>query len=130
MRRSSGLKEKRRHRRILINVPVDFQNTDKSNVSPGLVINLSQTGFLIQTFEDMPIGKRINIKVLFPKGFEVANFSAVVEIVWKDICLWEDWEGYQYGLKFIKVLNKDYLKLKQFLSNRFDLVEISPSPAA
>jgi hypothetical protein len=130
MRRSSGMKDKRRHRRILINVPVDFQNIDKSNVSPGLVINLSQTGFLIQTFEDMPIGKRINIKVLFPKGFEVANFSAVVEIVWKDICLWEDWEGYQYGLKFIKVLNKDLLKLKQFLSNRFDSVEISATATA
>jgi len=130
MRRSSGSKEKRRRRRILIDVPVDFQNIDKSNVSPALVINLSQTGFLIQTFEDMPIGKRINIKVLFPKGFEVANFSAVVEIVWKDICLWEDWEGYQYGLKFIKVLNKDLLKLKQFLSNQFDSVQISPTPTA
>jgi hypothetical protein len=130
MRRSSGSKEKRRHRRILINVPVDFQNIDKPNVSPGLVINLSQTGFLIQTSEEMPIGKRINIKVSFPKGFEVANFSAVVEIVWKDICLWEDWEGYQYGLKFIKVLNKDLPKLKHFLNNRYDSVEISPAPTA
>ena len=130
MRRSTEVKDKRRHRRILINVPVDFQNNDKSNVSPGLVINLSQTGFLIQTFEDMPIGKRINIKVLFPKGFEVANFSAIVEIVWKDICLWEDWEGYQYGLKFIKVLNKDLLKLKQFLNNRDESVEISATATA
>lgn len=130
MRRSSGTKEKRRHPRILINVPVDFQNIDKSNVSPGLVINLSQTGFCIQTFEDMPIGKRINIKVLFPKGFEVSNFSAVVEIVWKDVCLWEDWEGYQYGLKFIKVLNKDLLKLKQFLKHSQDSVEISATPTA
>jgi hypothetical protein len=122
------MKEKRRHRRILINVPVDFQNVDKANVSPGLVINLSQTGFLIQTFEDMPIGKRINIRVLFPRGFEVANFSAIVEIVWKDICLWEDWEGYQYGLKFIKVLNNDHLKPKQSLSDQFDLVAISSTP--
>jgi hypothetical protein len=130
MRKSSGAKEKRRHRRILVNVPVDFQDIDKSNISPGLVINLSRTGLLIQTFEDMPIGKRINIKVLFPKGFGVANFSAVVEIVWKDICLWEDWEGYQYGLKFIKVLNKDLPKLKQFLSNQFASVEISPAPTA
>jgi len=130
MRRSSGVKEKRRHRRILINVPVDFQNIDKENVSPGLVINLSQTGFLLQTFEEMPIGKRINIRVSFPKGFEVANFSAVVEIVWKDVCLREDWEGYQYGLKFIKVLNKDLPKLKHFLNDRFDSVEISPAPTA
>jgi hypothetical protein len=114
----------------LINVPVDFQNIDKENVSPGLVINLSQTGFLIQTFEEMPVGKRINIKISFPKGFEVANFSAVVEIVWKDICLWEDWEGYQYGLKFVKVLNKDLPKLKHFLNNRFESVEISPAPTA
>ena len=130
MRKSSGIKEKRRHRRILINVPVDFQDIDKENVSPGLVINLSQTGFLIQTFEDMPIGKKINIGVSFPKGFQVANFSAIVEIVRKDICLREDWDGYQYGLKFIKVLNKDLPKLKHFLNNRYDSLEISPAPMA
>jgi hypothetical protein len=76
----------------------------------------------------MPIGKRISIKVLFPKGHEVASFSAVVEIIWKNICLWEDWEGYQYGLKFIKVLNNDHLKPKQSLSDQFDLVAISSTP--
>lgn len=130
MRKSSKSKEKRRHRRILINVPVDLQNIDKENISPGVVINLSQTGLLIQTFEEMPIGKRLNIKVSFPKGFEVADFSAVVEVVWKDICLWEDWEGYQYGLKFVKVLNKDLPKLKHFLNNRYHSVEISPAPPA
>jgi hypothetical protein len=129
MRRSSRVKEKGRHRRILINIPVDSHDIDKENVSPGFVINLSQTGFLIQTFEEMPIGKRINIRVSFPKGFEVANFSAVVEIVWKDICLREDWEGYQYGLKFIKVLNKDLPKLRHFLNNQYS-VEIPPPPTA
>jgi hypothetical protein len=111
MNTSSEGKDKRRYPRALIDLPADFQMTDKPKVVPGLVRNVSEGGLLIQTFTDMPIGTKINIKVLFSKDFEVANFRAVAEIVWKDSCLWEDWEAYQYGLKFIHMLNEDCLKL-------------------
>jgi len=55
--------------------------TNKPKIVPGLVRNLSEAGLLIQTFTDMPIGTKINIKVLFPKEFGGANFSAVAGIV-------------------------------------------------
>jgi hypothetical protein len=118
MNRSSEGKEKRRYLRVLIDLTADFRMTDKPKIVPGLVRNLSEAGLLIQTFTEMPIGTKINIKVLFPKGFWVTNFRAVAEIVWKDGCLWEDWEGYQYGLKFIHMFNEDCLKLKLVLSGQ------------
>jgi len=121
MDRSSEGREKRRYPRVLIDLPVDFQMSDKPKIVPGLVTNLSKAGLLIQTLIDMPIGTKINIKVLFPKGFGVANFRAVAEIIWKDGCLWEDWEGYQYGLKFIHISNEDCLNLTLVLCGQSNL---------
>ena len=121
MNRSSADKEKRRCPRALIDLPADFRITDKLNVVPGLVRNLSEAGLLIQTLTDIPIGTRINIRVLFPKEFGVANFRTMAEIIWQDGCLWEDWEGYQYGLKFIHMSNEDCLKLKLALCVRPNL---------
>ena len=50
--------------------------------------------------------------------------KAEAEIVWENICNWKDWEGYQYGLKFIQISKEDYLKLRQILSNISCLKEI------
>ena len=121
MNRSSADKEKRRCPRALIDLPADIRITDKLNVVPGLVRNVSEGGLLIQTFPDMPIGTKINIKVLFSKTLEVANFRGVAEIVWKDSYLWDDWEGYEYGLKFIHMSNEDSLRLTLVLYGQSNL---------
>jgi hypothetical protein len=115
MNKSPADKEKRRCPRALINLPADFRIIDELNVVPGLVSNVSERGLLIQTFPDMPIGTKITIKVLFSKDFEVANFRGMAEVVWKDSYFWDDWEGYQYGLKFIHMPNEDCLKLTRLL---------------
>ncbi len=109
---------KRKYPRVLINLPADFWMTDKLKVVPALVRDLGEGGLRIQTFTEMPVGTKINIKVLIPKNLEVVNFRAVAEIVWKDGYLWDDWEGYQYGLKFIHMFNEDCLKIKLVLCGR------------
>ena len=121
MNRSSEAKEKRRYPRVLINLPADLRTTDKLKIVSGLVRNLSEGGLLIQTFTDMPVGMKINIRVLFPKDFGIADINAAAEIVWKDGCLWEDWDGYEYGLKFAHMPNEDWLKLKPALCGRPNL---------
>jgi len=118
-------KEKRGYPRILVNVPVDFNRIDKSKGSSGLVMNASETGLMIQSFKDLSIGERIRIEVLFLKELEMMSLSAVAEIVWKDIYLWDDWDGYQYGLKFTQISNENNSKLKLLLSNKPKLEEIS-----
>jgi hypothetical protein len=92
--------------------------------SPGLVINASETGLLIQTFKDIPIGKKVIIEVLFPKRVKTAKLNAIAEVVWKDMYLWDDWEEYQYGLKFIQISDEDDAKLRQILSNQSNLEEV------
>jgi hypothetical protein len=71
----------------------------------------------------MLVGTKLNIEFLFPKGFELSNFQGVAEIIWKDINCWEGWEGYQYGLKFIQILDKDHLMLKRLLNDSSFLKE-------
>jgi len=125
LHKSSDYKEKRRTPRTLISLPVDFRMSDEPNAGSGLVINASKAGLRIQTFNDMPVSKRINIKVSFPKGIEFESFRAEAEIMWKDVYLWEDWEEYQYGLKYVEILNEDHLKLKRLLRGRSNFEEAS-----
>jgi len=65
----------------------------------------------------MPLKTTLNIELLFPKGFELSNFKVAAEIVWKDICNWEDLEGYQYGLKFIQISDENNSMLKKLLAD-------------
>ncbi|HUL30416.1 MAG TPA: hypothetical protein VLZ03_08160, partial [Thermodesulfobacteriota bacterium] len=45
--------------------------------------------------------------------------------IWKDIYIWDDWEAYQYGLKFSQISYEDYLKLKQVLGSQSNLKEVT-----
>ncbi len=108
----------------MLGLPLHFQANENGGVYPGLTIDASESGLLIQTLREMPVGIRINIEVLFPKKLSLANFKAEAEIVWKKTWNWKDWGGYQYGLKFIQISKGDYLKLKQIFSNISCLREI------
>jgi hypothetical protein len=124
MKTSSNNKEKRKHPRTIVSLPIHSQANENGGVYPGLTIDASEPGLLIQTIREMPVGIRIDIEVLFSKKLNLANFKAEAEIVWGNTCCWKDWEGYQYGLKFIQVSKEDYLKLKQIFSNISCLKEI------
>jgi hypothetical protein len=51
----------------------------------------------------------------------------MAEIVWKEPLLKEEWEGYQYGLNIIRLLDEDQLKLKMILNGQFSLEAIDRS---
>jgi hypothetical protein len=119
MESPSDRRERRSYPRKPANLPVDFWIIDNPQPHFGLVLNASEAGLLIQTFQDLPVGTRINVQVLWPKGSKVLGFRSVVEIVWKDIYAWDDWESYQYGLKFPQIPSEDYLKFNHLLLKNF-----------
>jgi hypothetical protein len=124
MKTLSNNKEKRKGSRTMVSLPLHLQVNENGSVYPGLTIDASESGLLIQAFREIPAGIRIDIEVLFPKKLNLANFKAEAAIVWKKVCNWKDWRGYQYGLKFTQVSKEDYLKLRQILSNISCLKEI------
>lgn len=117
MKNSSHPKERRDHPRIIMNFPLNFQMNENGGAYPGVTIDASQSGLLIQTLKEMPVGIRLIIEVLLPKKLKLPKLRVEAEIIWKGISYWEDWEGYEYGLKFTHISNEDYSKLCHILSD-------------
>jgi len=108
----------------MLDLPLEYRVMDAPYAHGGLMVNASELGILVQSVKNLPIGTKLNVAVLFPKGFELANFEVLAEILWKDLHWEEDWEGYQYGLRFLQILANEHWKLKQLLNGQFHLEEV------
>ena len=117
--------DRRKHPRVDMDLPLEYRVRGVPNAHGALIVNGSEMGLLIQSVKNIPVGTNLNIAVLFPKGYEMANFEVSAQVAWKEIYWKEDWEGYQYGLKFIQISKNDHWKLRQLLSGRYNLDEIS-----
>ena len=127
MEKSSANHDRRRYPRSLMDLPLEYRVINAPYAHGGIVVNGSEEGFLIYSVKDMPIGTKLNLVVLFPKGFELTHFEVVAEIVRKDLHWEEDWEGFEYGLKFLQMFEEDREKLKQLLSGFFQMGEAANS---
>jgi c-di-GMP-binding flagellar brake protein YcgR len=111
--------ERRKYPRASLDLPVEYRVMNAPYAHGGLVVNASEMGLLINSVKDILVGSKLNIVVLFPKGFQLTNFEASAQIIWKDYHQEENWEGYRYGLKFIEIFDEDRRKLKLLLSDPF-----------
>jgi hypothetical protein len=114
MESSNGFKEKRKYPRALLNLPFEYRVKDHPH--GGVVVDASEGGLLIHSVEDMPVGLKLNIVLLFANGFELTNLEVSAEIIRKDLRSYNGSKGYQYGLKIIRIVEEDQWKLKQLLS--------------
>ena len=110
-------KDRRRYPRVYMDLPLEYRMKYASFARGGIVIDASETGFLIYSTEAIPVGTKLKVAVLYPKQYELAFFEVSAEIIWKKVVTKQE-EGYQYGLKFIQILEEDYLKLRELLSGR------------
>jgi hypothetical protein len=99
--------------------PLEYRILDGTDARGGIVVDGSERGLRIHSIENMPVGTRLNIAVIFPKEFQMTNFEVTAEIIWKDLCLTENWNGFQYGLKFILIKKGELRKLKELLSKQY-----------
>jgi hypothetical protein len=119
MENPNEFQERRLYPRSLVDLPVEYRIKDLPHAHGGLVVNASEGGLLIHSLKDMPLGLKLHIAVMFLRGYELANFEVAAEIVWKDLHVYNQSEGYQYGLKIIQISEEDHWKLKQLLSSQF-----------
>ena len=110
--------DRRTSPRVWMYLPLEYQLKNALRARGGIVIDASETGFHIYSTENIPIGNRMKIDVLFPKKYELANFEVVAEIVWKKISVDMQGKGFQYGLRFVQILEEDSRKLRELLSDR------------
>jgi PilZ domain len=119
MEDSSSSREKRRQPRFQLSLPIEFRVTNDRYVHGAMIVNASETGLLVQSPNNLPVGTKLNIAVLFSKGFELANFEVVAEVVWTKNHPNEGREGYQFGLRFVHILEEDRQKLKHLLGEAY-----------
>ena len=111
-------KDRRKYPRVHIDLPLEYRVKYDARAHGGIVIDASETGFLIYSTEDIPIGTKLKIAVLFSAEYELAKIEVFAEIIWKKVDVEKGKEGYQYGLRFVQVLEEDYRKLGKLLSDR------------
>ena len=128
MQDSSLPKERRKHPRYTIDLPLNFQMTESPNIYAGLIVNASEGGLQIHTMKNMATGLKLNIELFFTMDFELSTLEAMVEVIWKDDHddVWEKCLGYKYGLKFVRISKENHLKLKHLLRDKSDTGDTSP----
>ena len=104
--------ERRKYQRYLIQLPVEYWETEDA-VLAGVVFNVSETGLLIYSAEDMAVGTELTIKVSYSLGYDFETVQSLAKIIWKGIQQDQCWRGYKYGLEFIRISPQDRQKLKQ-----------------
>jgi hypothetical protein len=112
-------KDRRKYPRVHIDLPLEYRVKYDARAHGGIVIDASESGFLIYSTEDIPIGTKLKMAVLFSAEYELTKFEVFAEIIWKNADVAKEEEGYQYGLRFVQVLEEDYRKLGKLLSGRF-----------
>jgi hypothetical protein len=125
--------ERRKYPRVVIDLPLEYQEKHESCLHGGMIINASEGGFLIESTRDIPVGTELNINVLYLNGNRLDDFKVVAKIVWKKPCSKEDsngkqfWKGYNYGLEFVQMSEEDRRNLTFVIGGRFEFEEIRPS---
>ena len=119
MDRYNTSKEKRKSPRFSMDFPLEYRFLNVPNAYGGIVVDGSEIGLRIHSVKNMAVGMRLNITVIFPKEFQMANFEVVAEIIWKETYSTSNWDGYQYGLKFVMIKEDDLLKLQKLLSEQY-----------
>jgi hypothetical protein len=117
MEDSGSSREKRRSARFHLSLPIEFKVVSEKSFHGAMIVNASETGLLVQSPKNLPVGTKLNIAVIFSQGFELANFEVVAEVVWTKSHPTDGKEGYQFGLRFVHILEEDRQKLKLLLGD-------------
>ena len=109
--------DRRKHSRAFLDLPIEFHINGVPDAHGGIAVDGSEIGFLMYTLQNIPEGEQLNVSVLFPNGFELANLEAKAEVVRRV----RQERGYRYGLRVVRINQKDHIKLRYILSGLHEL---------
>ncbi len=107
--------ERRRHPRFTVDLPLEYYRIDAPAMQTGKAVNASEGGLLLYFTERMEIGQRLHIKLYLTTGSELNVTECLVEIVWVDLYMGEEWGDWRAGVKFVDISQGDLDKLRKFL---------------
>jgi c-di-GMP-binding flagellar brake protein YcgR len=107
--------ERRGHPRFNVDLPIEYSRIDSPLRHAGRGLNISEGGLLIYFPEQMDVSQYLRLKLFFTSGSEMNTIETLVEVVWMDIHLGEDWGDYRAGVRFVDISSEDITRLKKFL---------------
>ena len=113
--------DRRKHPRVVLDLPLEYRVTNVPNTHGALVVNGSEMGLLMESVRKILIGTNLKIVLLFPKEYELVDFEVSAQIVWEEPYRKKNWGGYRYGLKFVSITADDQWKLRELLNGRHHL---------
>jgi hypothetical protein len=116
-----NFKEKRRHPRSYLDLPVEYRIERVQRTHGGIAIDGGEGGFLMHCPFNMPVGTKLSITVMFPDGFELTNFQAQAEVVRKN-SPGEGQIGFKYGLRLLQIPKEESPKLRYLLRGLHQLL--------
>jgi len=120
--RLKHFENRRKYPRVLLGLPFEYRTEYNRCIRGGIVIDACEVGFLIHSTENMLVGTRLKIVVLYPEEYCLAKLEVFAKIVWKRFDTKE--KRYLYGLKFNGILAEDDYKLRGLLRSNSE----PPSP--
>ncbi len=106
--------ERRGRSRVPLDLPLDYQIKGSCPRRAGIVRNGSETGLLICSLREIPVGTELDVDVIFADEYELAHFEGRVKVV-RTIRLEEGKQGYQHGVEFFRIDEANYHKFKGLL---------------
>jgi hypothetical protein len=125
MHASKDYGDRRECPRISVDLPLEYRVLHSSYAHGGVAANASGTGLLMYALQDLALGCLLDITILFLEEYELMELEARAEIIWKDIRWRDGWRGYEYGLRFVHLEEKDQGRLLQLLNGSLRREEIS-----
>ncbi len=105
-------------------LPAEYWEAD-GPVYGALADTLSVKGFVFFSIRDIPIGSKLNVRILYANEYELDDIKAVSCVVRKSAHIADDWKGYKYALEFTHVSEPDLRKLMNVLNNNSKLEKMS-----
>ncbi len=108
--------ERRGRSRVPLDLPLDYQIKGSGFRRAGTVRNGSETGLLICSGREIPVGTELDVDVMFADGHELAHFEGSVRVV-RTIVSEDDEQEYQHGVEFFQIDETNYRRLKRLLAS-------------
>ena len=107
--------ERRKHPRFVVELPLDYNQAEASDLYGGIVTNASEGGLLVYLPERMNLGTILKIQIFYVREMEFNMIKAVAKVAWCDMAARESWGEHRYGLQFVSIDKDNLNKLMTLL---------------
>ncbi len=114
-KRRTLTKERRKHPRLHLKLPMNYSRKELKGYYGGIVGNASEGGILVYLPEKLNSGEVLKIEILFAQGWELKTVQGIAKIIWSDLAIRKSGRIHRYGLQFQLVNKRNLRKLRILL---------------